>query len=299
MSEAVVSSPEINEALLGMAPSRSLAADAWDRFRRNRLAMFGLVLVAFLVLVAVFGPFVVDDPTKLYPFRNEPPTNQHWFGLDSLGRDQLARVVYGIRLSLFIGLVTAFLETVIGIVIGALAGWMGGIVDSILMRFVDILLGIPYLLLAFAVISIVGRGVTAVIGTIAATAWLQTSRSIRAGVLQAKGEDYVAAARVVGVPTFRLVRRHVLPNVIQPVIVLSTMGIGAAVLSEAAFSYLGVGIQEPAPSLGLMIDKAQGMFGSAPHLLIFPGLALIMTVLGFLLVGDGLRDALDVKDTGV
>lgn len=261
--------------------------------------MFGLVLVCALFLIAMFGPLFADDPTKLYPFRNEPPTNQHFFGLDSLGRDQLARVVHGIRLSLFIGFAAVALETIIGVGIGAVAGWFGSWIDATLMRFVDILLGIPYILLAFAIISVVGRGVGAVTATIGLTAWLSTSRNVRAGVIQAREQDYVAAAKVVGVSNWRIVWRHVLPNVIQPIIVLGTMGIGAAVLSEAAFSYLGVGIQEPTPSLGLMIDKAQGMFGSAPHLLIFPGLALIITVLGFLLVGDGLRDALDVKDTGV
>jgi ABC-type dipeptide/oligopeptide/nickel transport system permease subunit len=159
-----------------------------------------------------------------------------------------------------------------------------------------VFLGIPYLILAFAFIAAIGEGVGAVIITLAFTSWLTTARVVRAGFLQAKQYDYVEAARAVGVPAPRIIWRHILPNVIQPIIVLVAVGIGAAVLAEAALSFLGVGVQEPTPSLGLMISTAQNFFSTAPHLLIFPALAIVLTVLGFLLVGDGLRDALDVKE---
>ena len=185
-----------NASLQELAQGRSLLSDAWLRFRRNKLAMFGLVLVSLLVLVALIAPFFVNDPTVLNRIRNEPPTNQHWFGLDSLGRDQLARVVYGIRLSLFIGFTAVALESLIGIGIGALSGWLGGWVDATLMRFVDILLGIPYILLAFAIISVAGRGVGAVTATIGLTAWLSTARPIRSGVIQAQIAMTPCRARV-------------------------------------------------------------------------------------------------------
>jgi len=287
----------IDSSLTDVGPSRSLRADAWRRFRRNKLAMFGLFLVIFLMVVALVGPFLVQDPLNTAGISREPPTNQHWFGTDRLGRDVLARCVYGIRISLFIALIATAVETTIGIFIGAMSGWFKGIVDTVLMRFVDILLGVPYLVLALALVSVLGKGLTAVIITLAATAWLQTARTVRAGFLQVRELEYVEAAKAIGVPSRRIIWRHVLPNVFQPVIVLVAVGIGSAILAEAALSYLGVGLKAPAPSLGLMISEAQSAFAQSPHLLIFPGLAIIITVLGFLLVGDGLRDALDVKDT--
>ncbi|HKY14040.1 MAG TPA: ABC transporter permease [Microthrixaceae bacterium] len=283
--------------LTEVGPSRSLMQDAWRRFRRNRLAMFGLGLVVFLLLVAIIGPFLVDDPSTLYPFAKEQPTNQHWFGTDELGRDVLARVVYGIRLSIVIGFMVAIIESIIGIVVGSVSGWFGGFSDTLLMRFVDVMLGIPYLLLAFALIALLGKGVVAVIVTLALTAWLQTARSVRAGFIQTKELEYVDAARAMGVPQRRIIWRHILPNVFQPIVVLIAVGIGAAILGEAALSFLGVGIQPPDPSLGLMISESQSHFSTAPWLLIFPGVAIVLTVLGFLLIGDGLRDAFDVKDT--
>ncbi|MCU1499780.1 MAG: binding-protein-dependent transport system inner rane component [Acidimicrobiales bacterium] len=287
---------DLDASLADVGPSRSLAADAWRRFRRNRLAMFGLALVSFLLLVAIFGPFLVQDPLDTSGLSREPPTNQHWFGTDRLGHDVFARVVHGVRLSLFIGFVATAVETLIGIVVGALAGWFRGWSDTILMRFVDILLGIPYFVLALVMVTIIGRGITAVIVTLALTAWLQTARTVRAGFLQVRELEYVEAAKAIGVPTKRIIVRHVLPNVFQPVIVLVAVGIGSAILAEAALSFLGVGIPPPQPSLGLMVAEAQTEVTNAFYLLFFPAMGIVITVLGFLLVGDGLRDALDVKD---
>lgn len=296
--EPVVSSDlaEMDASLLDVGPSRSLFQDAWRRFRRNRLAVFGLFLVISLVLVAIFGPFFVQDPTKLSKFSMEGPTNQHPFGLDNRGGDVLARVVHGIRLSIFIGLLATFLETIIGIAVGALAGWFGRWVDAVSMRVVDIMLGIPYIILAYAFITVLGRGVVSVIFTLALVAWLQTARTVRAGFIQVKELEYIEAARALGVSSRRIMWRHILPNVLQPVVVLIAVGVGSAILSEAALSFLGVGVRPPQPSLGLMIAESKSFFNTAPWLLLFPGAAIVLTVLGFLLVGDGLRDALDVKD---
>lgn len=287
----------LDETLAEVGPSRSLASDAWRRFRRNKLAMLGLFMVVFLVVVALIGPLFVQDPLDTSGLSREPPTNQHWMGTDRLGRDVMARIVYGIRISLFIALIATAAETLIGIVAGSTAGWFRGKVDTVIMRFVDVLLGIPYLVLALAMVAVLGKGISAVIITLAATAWLQTARTVRAGFLQVRELEYVEAAKAIGVPQRRIIFRHVLPNVFQPVIVLVAVGIGSAILAEAALSYLGVGLKPPAPSLGLMISEAQTEVVNAPYLLFFPAIAIIMTVLGFLLVGDGLRDALDVKDT--
>lgn len=292
------SGPNLDASLADVGVTRSLTADAWRRFRRNKLAMFGLILVIFLILVAVIGPFLVKDPLDTSGLAREAPTNQHWFGTDTLGRDVFSRIVHGIRLSLLIGFIATVVETVIGLLVGSLAGWFRGIVDSVLMRFVDILSGIPYLILALVLVAVIGRGVAAVVITLAITAWLQTARTVRAGFMEVRDLEYVEAAKALGVPTWRIMFRHILPNVFQPVVVLMAVGIGTAILAEAALSFLGVGVQEPDPSLGLMINASRTFFSSSPHLLIFPGAAIMITVLGFLLVGDGLRDALDVRDTG-
>jgi len=280
-----------------VAATRSFRQDSWRRFRSNKLAIVGMALVVFLLVVAVIGPFLVQNPLAqerlLY---KSPPDANHWFGTDQIGRDVFARVVYGIRLSLFIGLLVSLLEVFVGIVLGAMAGWFGRYFDTIVMRLVDILLAIPYFLVAVAMIAVVGRGTSAVVITLVVTSWLATARVVRAGMLQAKQFDYVEAARAIGVPTRRIITRHIMPNIIQPVLVLTAIGIGSAVLAESALSFLGVGVQEPTPSLGLMISRSQSFFSESPGLLIFPGLAIVITVLGFLLIGDGLRDALDVKD---
>ena len=294
---AEVEPGELDASLADVGPSRSLASDAWRRFRRNKLAMVGLGIVFLLIVLGLLGPFFVQDPAYQTNAVREAPTNQHWFGTDQLGQDEFARVVFGIRLSLYIGFLVTLVETTVGILVGALAGWFRGWVDTILMRIVDVLLGIPYLVLALALVTAIGRGVTAVIVTLAVTSWLQTARTVRAGFLTVRDLEYVDAARTTGVPTFRIIWRHVLPNVFQPVVVLVAVGIGSAILAEAALSFLNVGPVPPTASLGLMISNANNFFGEAPHLLIFPGLAIVLLVLGFLLVGDGLRDALDVKDT--
>jgi oligopeptide transport system permease protein len=288
----------MSDGLNEVLPVRSFRQDSWRRFKQNKLAMFGLGLVVFLTLVAIIGPFLVQDPLaqERLIFKSGPDST-HWFGTDQVGRDVFARVIYGIRLSLFIGLVVTLLETIIGVSLGALAGWRGRLTDSVIMRIIDILLGIPYLVLAFAFIAVIGKGTSAVIITLAITSWLTTARLVRAGFLQAKQFEYVEAARAVGVPSYRIVWRHILPNIVQPIIVLVAIGIGSAVLAEAALSYLGVGVQEPTPSLGLMISRSQSFFSTSPHLLLFPALAIVLTVLSFLLVGDGLRDPLDVKES--
>ncbi|HVX17896.1 MAG TPA: ABC transporter permease [Acidimicrobiales bacterium] len=295
----LVSDGDLDASLAEVMPIRSLRADAWRRFKRNRLAVAGLFIVVVLVGIALIGPLFVPSPLNTNFPSLLHPTAGHWFGTDQVGADVLARVIYGLRVSLFIGVLATAAETIIGIFIGCVAGWFGGWTDVVLMRFVDILLGIPYLVLALVLVAAIGRGINAVIITLAVTAWLQTARIVRAGFLQVRDLEYVDAARCMGIPARRIVWRHILPNVFQPVVVLAAVGVGGAILAEAALSFLGVGVQPPNPSLGLMINDASkaAIMQQAPWLLIFPGLFIVLAVLGFLLIGDGLRDALDVKDT--
>jgi ABC-type dipeptide/oligopeptide/nickel transport system permease subunit len=280
------------------APSRSFRQDAWRRFRNNKLAMAGLVIVILLILIGVIGPFFTRNPVPAQErlLSKTPPSGKYWFGLDQLGRDEFARVIHGIRLSLVIGFLVSFLEIFVGLVLGAVAGWYGKWADALIMRLVDVFLALPYFLIAVALVAIAGRGVSAVIITLVVTSWLTTARVVRAAMIQAKELDYVEAARAIGVPARRIVTRHIMPNIIQPILVLLAIGIGSAVLAESALSFLGVGVQEPTASLGLMISKSRDFFAQSPGLLFFPAIAIVFTVLGFLLVGDGIRDALDVKE---
>jgi ABC-type dipeptide/oligopeptide/nickel transport system permease subunit len=286
----------LNASLADVGPSRSLLSDAWRRFRRNKLAMLGIVLVVFLVVVALVGPYLVQDPLDTGGLSKEKPTNQHWFGTDSLGRDVMARVVHGIRLSLFIGLVATLAQTFIGMTVGAVSGWFRGWSDTVLMRIVDIILGIPYLVLALAMVAVLGKGVPAVIITLALTAWLQTARTCGPGSCRPASWSTWRRPRRSACRRGGSSWRHVMPNVFQPVIVLMAVGIGMAILAEAALSFLGVGVKAPAPSLGLMIAESSVQLHRLAAPADLPRPAIVLTVLGFMLVGDGLRDALDVKD---
>ena len=270
--------------------------DVWRRFRRNKLAMVGLTVIGLLVLVAVFAPLLAQhDPLAISKDLKQPPSAEHWFGTDTIGRDMFARIVYGARVSLSVGISAAFIATVMGCFLGALAGYYGGFVDSLLMRATDVLLAFPYLIFAIALITVIGRGQATVILVLGFLGWLAIARVLRASFLQLKQMEFVEAARALGASNRRIITRHLLPNAIQPIIVYSTLLIGTAVLSEAALSFVGAGIAEPTPSWGLMVNRGSRAVLTSPHLLIFPGGAIFIMVLAFLFVGDGLRDALDPK----
>ncbi|HEV2071521.1 MAG TPA: ABC transporter permease [Acidimicrobiales bacterium] len=276
---------------------RTMRGDVWRRFRRNKLAMVGLGIIVVLVLAALlapvlspYGPNAIDTTAS-----RQPPSGEHWFGTDLLGRDLFTRVLYGAQTSLQVGISAVLIATSIGLVAGALAGYYGGKVDTLIMRVTDVFLAFPYLLLAIAVIVALGRSKGTVIVVIGFLGWMAVARLFRSRVLSVKEAEYVESARCAGCSDFRIITRHILPNAIQPVIVYATIFVGTAVLSEAALSFLGAGIVEPTAAWGLMVADGRRFLFTSPHMLFFPGAAIFVTVMAFVFVGDGLRDALDPK----
>jgi peptide/nickel transport system permease protein len=289
-----VTVPEAGGEDLGEA--RPFRKDVWKRFRRNRLAVFGLVFLVILVLVAIFAPVVapygITERTDQF---RKPPSTDHWFGTDDIGRDVFSRVVYGARVSLRIGFIATAILVFIGLVLGAVAGFFGGVADTFITRVVDVFLAIPYIVLAVAIASVLGRSENAIILVLGLTGWLAMTRIVRASFLSLKRLEYVEAASALGLTRRRIMFRHILPNALQPIIVYGTIAVGSVILAEAALSFLNVGPQPPTPAWGLMVSDGKGSLTNAPHLLFFPGAAIFLTVLAFVFVGDGLRDALDPK----
>lgn len=280
---------------------------AMRRFLRRKIGIAGLVLVSFMVLVAIFAPLIAPYDYKLDFVGQEgvarwgPPCvnafgcedAQHIMGLDGNVRDVFSRVVYGARVSLPLGFTTVLVAIIVGTVIGAVAGFIGGVTDNILMRIMDVVLGFPSLILAIAIVFVLGPGIRNALLAIAIVTIPQYARVMRASVLSIKEIDYVAAAEVLGASSWRILLTRVAPNALTPLVVLGTLGIAGAILEAAALGFLGLGAQPPLPEWGAMLAQERARVFTAPHLMIFPGLAIIITVLGFNLLGDGLRDALD------
>ncbi|MGH7320133.1 MAG: ABC transporter permease [Candidatus Rokuibacteriota bacterium] len=278
----------------------TLASDAWRRFRRNRLALIGLVVVALLVGAAVLAPWVAPaDPAKQSLIEKRArPGAKYVLGADEFGRDILSRVIYGTRVALLVGTLSVGIALALGLTLGSLAGFLGGWVDGTIMRVIEVLLAFPYLLLAIAVVSALGPDVLNT--TIAVGIWgaPPVTRIVRASVLALKETEYVRAARALGASNPTLIGRHILPNVAPTIIVYGTLFMANAILVEAALSFLGLGVQPPTPSWGLMVSTGRDFLLIAPHIATIPGLAIMLAVLGFNLLGDGLRDALDPRLRG-
>lgn len=297
--------PGNGEFELFAGPARSLRADAMRRLRRNKLALAGLVWIVIVILVAVtadlwvprwLGDPVEIDSTTAAQRMLLPPSWEHPFGTDKLGRDIASRVVYGARVSLIVGVVAVAIMVMIGLIMGAVAAYYGGIWDAIIMRLADVFFAFPYILFAITLIAVLGRrGLENVFFAIGFLGWPSIARVFRSSILSVKENEYVDAARAMGASTPRILIRHIMPNAVAPIIVYATMSIGGAILTEAALSFLGMGVQPPDPSWGNMLSDARSFMQSAPHMMLFPGLAILTTVLAFVLLGDGLRDALDVK----
>jgi len=281
----------------GLARSRSQAAIVWGSFRRNRGALIGGAILLALILLALLAPWIAPyDPLQPAILqRLQPPSPNHLFGTDQFGRDTFSRVLYGGRTSLWLGLVAVGLSVAIGGFLGLLAGYYRGAVDLVVSRVVDLMLAMPRILLALVIVFTLGTGVTNVMIAVGISGVPDYARLIRSSTLAAREHVYVEAARVIGVPNWRIMARHILPNVVAPLIVVGTLGLGAAILSAAGLSFLGLGAQPPVIEWGLMLSDGRSMLSVAWWLTAFPGLAIMLAVLAVNLLGDGLRDALDPR----
>jgi peptide/nickel transport system permease protein len=260
----------------------------------------GAAIVLAAILAALAGPLVMpfNPSDQELALRLEGPSVRHWFGLDELGRDILARVLVGARISLLVGLVVVGVSSTIGTLLGSIAGYFGGIVDEILSRLMDILLAFPGLLLAIAMVAVLGPSLTNVIIALSLIGWVGYARLVRGQVLRARELEFVQAARALGASIPRILGQHIIPTALPAVTVQATLGMGGAILAEAALSFLGLGVQPPTPSWGTMLSYGRAHMLEAPHLTVFPGIAIAVLVLGFNFLGDGLRDALDPQAQG-
>ena len=275
---------------------RSLWADAWRRLRYSITARIGMVIAFIIILTALLAP-VVDpyDPKLDSNLKNsrKAPSAEHIMGTDRIGRDIFRRIVHGASLSLSVGFVAVLTAGIAGTLLGLISGYFGGWVDMIIMRIMDIMMAFPSMLLAIAIVAIRGNGLFNTIIAISIVGIPGYARLVRSMVLTLREQDFILAARMTGVRTPVIILRHILPNSLSPIIVSATMGIGGAILSAAALGFLGLGAQPPAPEWGVMVSEGVPFLRQNPHMVFFPGMAIMLTVLGFNLLGDGLRDALD------
>ncbi len=278
-------------------PPRRASESLWHRFRRNPSAMAGLVITSAFVMVAVAAPWL----TPYHPLKNDlssallPPSPTHPLGTDQLGRDVLARVLYGSRISLTVGLVVQSISLTVGTALGLVAGFFGGRVDGVIVGLTNAMLAFPSLLFAIAIMSVLGPGLYNVFIALGVLAWPTVCRLVRGEILSLKQREFVEAARAVGAGTLRIMLRHLLPNCMGPVIVVGTLGVATAILSEASLSFLGLGAQPPTPSWGSMIGRGRDYIFSAPWMVVAPGAAICLTILGLNMLGDGLRDVFDPR----
>jgi peptide/nickel transport system permease protein len=279
--------------------SRTLWSDAWGQFRKHHLALAGLVVLVAIVAGTIVGPMAIGyDPERIdFKAKNQPPSLDHPMGTDELGRDQLVRVLDGGRISLSVALAAVAVAMTAGVLIGVAAGYMGGAVDNLLMRLVDVFYSMPGLFVVILLLTLVGQGFWTIVIAIGVLRWMGTARLVRGSFLSLKKMEFVEAARAIGVPGYRIAFRHMLPNALSPIIVAATLGIAGAILTESALSFLGLGFQPPQATWGRMLEEAQSVVISKGHWWrgFFPGLMIFLTVLSVNYVGDGLRDAVDPR----
>ncbi|SPU50628.1 ABC transporter permease [Bordetella trematum] len=270
---------------------------AWAKFKRNKVALVGAGIVLLFVVMALFAPMIANHDPFQTSFMNirKAPSATYWMGTDELGRDVFSRLVYGARASLMAGLVSVLIALVVGVPFGLAAGYFGGWTDSIISRATEALLAIPFLILAIALAAFLGPSLINAMIAIGVSAAPKFVRITRGQVLAVRSEDYVQSARALGASSLRIIARHVFPNVMPPLIVQATITIATAIIAEASLSFLGLGLQPPNPSWGSMLNTAKNFMTQAPWMSIFPGSAIFLAVLGFNLLGDGLRDALDPR----
>ncbi len=271
--------------------------EIWRRFRKSKTAMLGLILLAFVILIAIFADLIVpySEAVTQSSMRLQGPSAEHWFGTDNLGRDVFARVVHGSRYSLWIGVSTSVLSLIIGGLLGAAAGYYGKAIDNVIMRLTDVVMTVPPILLSLAVVAALGANLRNLLIAITISCVPSMVRMVRSVVLTVVDQDYIEAAKSYGSSDIRVILKYVIPNALGPIIVTTTMNVAAMILSAAGLSFLGMGVQPPSPEWGALLSDARQFMFSAPYLLYFPGVFIVIAALSFNLAGDGLRDALDPK----
>ena len=287
-----------DEAERVVRPSQSYWQDSWRRLRKNKLAMAGLIFLIFLVFMAIFGPVISPHSynEQVLSNQNQPPSAEHWFGTDELGRDVFARTWEGARISLFVGFMAALIDLIVGAIYGGIAGYKGGKTDSVMMRIVEVLYGLPYLLIVILLMVILGPGLWTIIIALTVTGWLGMARIVRGQVLQIKNYEFVLASKTFGANTSRIIRKNLLPNTMGVIIVQMTLSVPSAIFAEAFLSFLGLGIEPPLASWGSMANAALPVILSGDWWrLFFPAFFISLTMFSFNVLGDGLQDALDPK----
>lgn len=296
MTESVVDTPQMRAMRsIQMRPVRTPMQIIWGKFRKRKVAIIASIVLLVLIAMCFAAPWIAPYSFDAIDLRNTrmPPTAEHWMGTDDLGRDLYTRILYGGRISLTVGIFAALIATTLGAILGAISGYYGGRVDNYVMRLTDIAIAIPTLPLLIVISSYTKASVSVIIAIIGILSWMSTARVVRGSVHSVKRQDYVTAARMLGCSDMTIIFRHVIPNVMGPIIVGATLGVGAAIISESSLSFLGLGILPPTPTWGNMLMDSQATMATKPWLTIFPGLAILITVLCINFVGEGLHDALD------
>ena len=269
----------------------------WKRLRKNKAAVVGGALIVLFIVVSIVGPLLTtQSPTDIQILNKlKPPSAEHWFGTDNFGRDIFTRIIHGMALTLKVGFLSVAMGGSVGVVLGIVSGYYGGKIDTIIMRVMDVLLAFPGILLALAIVSVLGGSLTNVIIAVGLFSVPAFARIVRGSTLSVRKLEYIDAVKALGATDFRIIFKHILPNVMSPIIVQATLRIATAVLTASGLSFLGLGAQPPAPEWGAMLNDGRAYMSNAPHLILFPGMMIVLVVLAFNIFGDGLRDALDPK----
>ena len=293
------SQPQSDQQEVRHRKQRSQFGEVMHRLKKNKGAMIGLAIIIVMILLAVFSNVFLDYDTDVIgvntAMRLKPPSAQHWFGTDEYGRDILSRIIYGSRYSLSVGLVAVFIALTVGVTLGAIAGYMGGAVEEVIMRFTDIFSSVPNMLMALVVVSALGQSMLNLMIAIGLTSIPQFVRITRAAVLTVRTQEFIEAARAIGLSRRQIIVSHILPNCLSPIIVQATLRVASAIISASALSFLGLGVSPPAPEWGAMLSGGRKYIRHYAYRTLFPGLAIMVTVLSLNLIGDALRDALDPK----
>jgi peptide/nickel transport system permease protein len=297
MSHTTIAPATTTAAASSPVKKRSQLAEVWRRLARNKMAMFGLFVISLIIAAAITADWIApyDYRTQDLNAISQKPNAQHFLGTDDLGRDILSRIIHGTRVSLLVGFVSVSISVAVGGGLGAVSGYYGGKLDNVIMRFMDVLLAIPSILLAIAIVSAFGGGIINVMIAVGISSVPSYARIVKASVISIKENEFIEAARAIGASDFRIVTKHILPNAMAPIIVQATLGVAGAILSAAGLSFIGMGIQPPTPEWGAMLSNGRHIIRTAWHVATFPGLAIMITIFALNLLGDGLRDALDPR----